>query len=158
MSEQTKVNDVLVETVESGSGHNGAILATSAAAAEFEARQHNMTRKEAIKENWRSLLWCKSCSSPATDASASPWPDLELLTQVAMLSSSASLGGLTESLAVSSSPLPLSARISACRLPATTLSTPTGRLAGLLRPSLVGLFLRIPSPSGHLQWDSTKIP
>ncbi|KAH7037545.1 general substrate transporter [Microdochium trichocladiopsis] len=58
MSEKKNAQEVRLQHVTLESGSDGAVLATSAPAAQFEAHQHAMTRIEAIKENWRALLWC----------------------------------------------------------------------------------------------------
>ena len=42
-------------------GQHETIMAVNDDLARFQARQHSMTVKEAIKENWKPLLWCKSC-------------------------------------------------------------------------------------------------
>jgi len=61
MGDEKSVADADVQHVvtEGDAASDRAVLTTSGAAAQFEARQHTMTRMEAVKENWRSLLWCE---------------------------------------------------------------------------------------------------
>lgn len=49
--------DAHIEGLEKGM--DAAVLSTSERAAAFEARQHSLTRMEAIKENWKSIMWCE---------------------------------------------------------------------------------------------------
>lgn len=80
MSNEKSMADADVQHVVTGSdaaSDRAAVLTTSDEAAQFEARQHAMTRMEEIKENWRSLLWCEypnigdcSFSSLSREASA----------------------------------------------------------------------------------------
>ena len=61
MTDVQKMNAVQAEFADVGHDPDMAatVLATSASAAEFEARQHSLTRMESIRESWKPLAWCK---------------------------------------------------------------------------------------------------
>lgn len=48
----------LVDHVESTPSPSPAIVGASQTLKDFEARQHSLTRTEAIKENWKAIAWC----------------------------------------------------------------------------------------------------
>lgn len=53
--------DAEVDLVEfTTSQARGAGLTRAQRATDFEAKQHTMTKKEAIFQNWKAVLWCKS--------------------------------------------------------------------------------------------------
>ncbi|KXJ94169.1 general substrate transporter [Microdochium bolleyi] len=59
MSDPKNVQGVHIERASSTDASlDATVLQTSAPTAEYDAHQHAMTRMEAIKENWKSLLWC----------------------------------------------------------------------------------------------------
>lgn len=57
----TEGKDAEVDLVEFATSQSrGAGLTRAQRATDFEAKQHNMTKKEAIFRNWKAILWCKS--------------------------------------------------------------------------------------------------
>ncbi|KAM0335576.1 hypothetical protein ACHAQA_000624 [Verticillium albo-atrum] len=54
----TTVHAEASPTGEAADNNGQSIVVANEALARFQKRQHSMTVKEAIKENWKSLLWC----------------------------------------------------------------------------------------------------
>jgi hypothetical protein len=46
-----------VDYVETTEDHT-AVMGSSQVLKDFEDRQHSLTRKQAIKENWKAIAWC----------------------------------------------------------------------------------------------------
>lgn len=53
----TDIKDLVVEENESV-GTAPAVMGSSQLLKDYETRQHSLTRKEAIKEHWKSIAWC----------------------------------------------------------------------------------------------------
>lgn len=49
-----------VENVEPSTEASATIMTTTTLAARYEAYQHSLTRGQAIKENKKPIMWCKS--------------------------------------------------------------------------------------------------
>jgi hypothetical protein len=61
MSANTK--STAVDYVETTEDHT-AVMSPSQVLTDFEARQHSLTRKQAIKENWKAIAWCMVLKPP----------------------------------------------------------------------------------------------
>jgi len=66
-----KVVEDRVEDLDVTSSRAPEVFAASQLLKDFEARQHAMTKKEAIVKNWKSLLWC--------ELALWPWMELDML-------------------------------------------------------------------------------
>ena len=52
----TKAN--VVDYVESSDEQTKSVVGASQVLKDFEARSHSLSRKEAIRENWKPICWC----------------------------------------------------------------------------------------------------
>ncbi|CAI6340140.1 unnamed protein product [Periconia digitata] len=58
MTTTSKPEDPTMVELSSPADSSSAVIATSQTAQAFEARQHSLTRSEAIREHWKAIAWC----------------------------------------------------------------------------------------------------